>query len=181
GVDERGFVDVDEQLRTAVDGVWAIGDLIDTPGLAHVGYAEAIYVVKQLLGEQAGPVDYDRVPGGTSSDPGVAFGGRTEAAAGDEVSVAKQRWGGNARALIVGETDGMVEVIAEKGPDGSAGQVLGVHMPGPWATEQLGQAYLSVNWEASVPEIAHFLQPHPTLSESFGEAVLALTGRSLNS
>src|SRR5699024_3061452 len=151
GVDERGFVDVDEQLRTAVDGVWAIGDLIDTPGLAHVGYAEAIYVVKQLLGDQAVPVDYDRVPWGIYSNPEVAFVGLTEDAAreaGYEVSVAKQRWGGNARALIVGETDGMVKVIAEKGPDGSAGQVLGVHMSGPWATEQLGQAYLSVNWEA---------------------------------
>lgn len=183
-VDDRGFVEVDEQLRTAVDGVWAIGDLIDTPGLAHVGYAEAIYVIKQLLGDEAVPVDYGRVPWGIYSNPEVAFVGMTEQAARDagyEVTVAKQRWGGNARALIIGETDGMVKVIAEKGPDGSAGRVLGVHMSGPWATEQLGQAYLSVNWEATVPEIAHFLQPHPTLSESFGEAVLALTGRSLNS
>ena len=87
---------------------------------------------------------------------------------------------GNSRALIVCEPDGMVKVIAEKNADGSAGRVLGVHMVGPWVTEQLGQAYLAVNWEASVDEIAEFIQPHPTLSELFGESVLALTGRSLH-
>lgn len=183
-VDDRGFVEVDEQLRTGADGVWAAGDLIATPGLAHVGYAEAIYVIKQLLGEEAIPVDYDRVPWGIYCQPEVAFVGLTEAAAkeaGHDVVVTKQRWMGNARALIVGDSDGMVKVIAEKREDGTAGQVLGVHMSGPWVTEQLGQAYLSVNWEASVDEIAHFIQPHPTLSESFGEAVLTLSGRSLNS
>ena len=71
--------------------------------------------------------------------------------------------------------------VAEKQADGTAGRILGVHMAGPWVTEQLGQAYLAVNWEASVDEVAGFLQPHPSLSESFGEAVLSLTGRSLNS
>jgi len=72
-------------------------------------------------------------------------------------------------------------VIAEKLPDGTPGRVLGVHMSGPWVTEQLGQGYLAVNWEATVDDIAHFIQPHPSLSESFGETVLSLTGRSLNS
>ena len=87
---------------------------------------------------------------------------------------------GNGRALIVGETDGMVKVIAEKDADGTAGQILGVHMVGPWVTEQLGQGYLAVNWEATVDEVAEFIQPHPTLTEVFGETVLSLTGRSLN-
>ena len=81
---------------------------------------------------------------------------------------------------ILGETDGMVKVIARKNADGRAGQILGVHMVGPWVTEQLGQAYLAVNWEASVDEVAQFIQPHPSLSETFGEAMLALTGRGLN-
>ena len=81
----------------------------------------------------------------------------------------KDPYGGNGRALIVGEPEGLVKVICEKGPDGGAGRVLGVHMVGPWVTEQLGQAYLSVNWEATPDEIAHFIQPHPTLSETFGE------------
>ncbi len=183
-VDERGFVEVDELCRTAVDGVWAVGDLIATPGLAHVGYAEAILVIKQLLGEPAVPVDYDKVAWCIYSRPEVAFVGLSEQAArdaGHEVVAAKHRWGGNSRALIIGEGEGVVKVIAEKRADGTAGEVLGVHMSGPWVTEQLGQAYLAVNWEATVDDIAHFIQPHPSLSESFGEAVLSLTGRSLNS
>jgi dihydrolipoamide dehydrogenase len=183
-VDERGFVTVDELCRTSVDGVWAIGDLIATPGLAHVGYAEAILVIKQLLGEEAIPVDYGRVAWCIYCQPEVAFVGLSEQAAidaGHEVVTTKHRWGGNSRALIVGDTEGIVKIIAEKRADGTGGQVLGVHMSGPWVTEQLGQGYLAVNWEASVDDIAHFIQPHPSLSESFGEAVLALTGRSLNS
>ncbi|MGI8755613.1 MAG: dihydrolipoyl dehydrogenase [Acidimicrobiales bacterium] len=183
-VDERGFVKVDEQCRTAVEGVWAIGDLVATPGLAHVGYAEAILVVKQLLGEEAVPVDYANVAWCIYCQPEVAFVGLSEQAARDagfDVVASKHRWGGNSRALIIGDTEGVVKVIAEKQPDGTAGRVLGVHMAGPWVTEQLGQGYLAVNWQASVDEIAHFVQPHPSLSENFGEAVLSLTGRSLNS
>ncbi len=71
-------------------------------------------------------------------------------------------------------------MIAERGADGRAGRLLGVHMVGPWVTEQLGQAYLAVNWEATADEIARFVQPHPTLSETFGEAVMTLTGRGLH-
>ncbi len=182
-VSDRGFVEVDELCRTAVDGVWAVGDLIATPGLAHVGYAEAILVIKQLLGEPAVPVDYGKVAWCIYSKPEVAFVGLSEQAArdaGHDVVVAKHRWGGNSRALILGDTEGIVKIIAEKRADGTAGQVLGVHMSGPWVTEQLGQAYLGVNWEATVDDIAHFIQPHPSLSETFGEAVLSLTGRSLN-
>ena len=73
-----------------------------------------------------------------------------------------------------------MKVIAEKGADGTAGQSLGVHMAGPWVTEQLGQGYLAVNWEATVDEVAEFIQPHPTMSELFGETVLSLTGRALH-
>jgi len=89
-------------------------------------------------------------------------------------------FGGNGRALIVGEPVGMVKVIAEKGADGKAGRILGVHMVGPWVTEQLGQAYLAVNWEATPEEVAQYIQPHPSLSEVFGETVLAMTGRGLH-
>ncbi len=94
--------------------------------------------------------------------------------------VSKHRFAGNGRAMIVGETDGLVKVIAEKQADGTGGRILGVHMVGPWVTEQLGQGYLAVNWEATVDEVAQFIQPHPTMSELFGESVLALTGRSLH-
>ena len=182
-LDDRGFVKVDELCRTAEPGVYAVGDLIATPQLAHVGFAEAIVAVKDVLGESPVPVDYSRVPWCIYCHPEVAFAGLSEQAAeeaGYDVVAKKHSYAGNGRALIVGEHEGMVKVIAEKAPDGRAGRILGVHMVGPWVTEQLGQGYLAVNWEASPEEAAHFIQPHPTLSEVFGEAVLALTGRGLH-
>ena len=182
-ISERGHIEVDELCRTAEPGVYAIGDVIATPALAHVGFAEGIGAIKDMLGERPLPVQYDRVPWCIYCHPEVAFAGLSEEAAkeaGYDVVTSKHRYIGNSRALILGEPDGMVKVIAEKNADGRAGRVLGVHMVGPWVTEQLGQAYLAVNWEASVDEIAEFIQPHPTLSELFGESVLALTGRSLH-
>ena len=182
-VDDRGFVVVDEFCRTGEDGVYAIGDLINTPQLAHVGYAEAILVVKQTLGEQVAPVMYDRVPWAIYCDPEVAWAGPDEATARDagyDVVVSKHPFKFNSRAQIVGSTEGMCKVIAEKGPDGRAGRILGVHMVGPWVTEQLSGGYLAVNWEATVDEVAEFIQPHPSLTELFGETVLSLTGRNFN-
>ncbi len=148
-----------------------------------MGFAEGILVIKDLLGEQPLPIQYDRVPWCIYCHPEVAFAGLSEQAATDagyDVVTSKHRYIGNGRALIVGEPDGMVKVIAERGADGRAGRILGVHMVGPWVTEQLGQAYLAVNWEATADEVAEFIQPHPTLSELFGESVMALTGRSLH-
>jgi dihydrolipoamide dehydrogenase len=182
-VSDRGFVEVDAYCRTNIANVYAVGDLINTPQLAHVAYAEAILVVKQVLGETAIPVDYDRVPWAIYCSPEVAWAGPGEEAAkaaGYDVVVAKHQFRANSRAMIIGETDGLVKIIAKKNPDGTAGQVLGVHMVGPWVTEQLSGGYLAVNWEATVEEIAHFIQPHPSLSELFGETVMSLTGRSIN-
>jgi dihydrolipoamide dehydrogenase len=182
-IDERGYVRVDEWMRTGAAGVFAVGDLVATPQLAHVGFAEAILAVKQILGERAFPVDYARVPWAIYCHPEVAFVGMTEQDAldaGIETVTKRDPFGGNSRARILGETDGLVKVICEKQPDGRAGRLLGVHMAGPWVTEQLGQAYLSVNWEATPDEISPFVQPHPSLSETFGETVLALTGRGLH-
>ncbi|MGH9138297.1 MAG: dihydrolipoyl dehydrogenase, partial [Acidimicrobiales bacterium] len=175
-VDERGFVKVDELCRTNVEGVWAVGDLVATPALAHVGFAEAIVAIKDSLGESPVPVAYDRVPLCIYCSPEVAFAGHSEESAKDagfDVVTYKSQYSHNARSMIVNQPEGLVKVIAEKGPDGKAGQVLGVHMVGPWATEQLGQGYLAVNWEATVDEVAHFIQPHPTMSEVFGEAFIA--------
>jgi dihydrolipoamide dehydrogenase len=187
-VDERGYVRVDDQLRTTEEGVFAVGDVVSIaggvhPALAHVGFAEGINVIKTILDESPLPVDYTKVPWCIYTHPEVAFVGLSEEAAkeaGYDVVVKKDPFIGNGRALIVGEPEGMVKVIAEKTADGRAGTILGVHMVGPWVTEQLGQAYLTVNWEATVDEVAAFIQPHPTLSEVFGETVLALTGRGLH-
>jgi len=182
-VDERGFVTVDEYCQTGEPGVYAIGDLIDTPQLAHVGYAEAILIVKHILGEGPIPIAYDRVPWAIYCHPEVAWAGPGEQEAkndGHDVVVAKHPFKFNSRAQILGETEGLVKVIAKKNADGTAGQILGVHMVGPWATEQLSGGYLAVNWEASVDEVAEFIQPHPSLTELFGETVLSLTGRNFN-
>jgi dihydrolipoamide dehydrogenase len=156
---------------------------VNTPQLAHVAYSEAIVAVKHMLGEVVYPVMYDRVPWAIYCHPEVAWAGPSEEAAiaaGHDVVVAKHAFRSNSRAMILGETDGLVKIIAKKNADGTAGQVLGVHMVGPWVTEQLSGGYLAVNWEATVDEIAEFIQPHPSLSETFGETVLSLTGRSIN-
>lgn len=182
-ISDRGHVEVDQWYRTGEPAVWAVGDVIDTPQLAHVGFAEAICVIKDILGESPTPVDNARVPWAIYCNPEVAFAGLSESAAreaGHEVVTSKHRFAGNSRAQILGETDGLVKIIARRAADGTAGQILGVHMVGPWVTEQLSGGYLAVNWEASVDEVAAFIQPHPSLTELFGESVLAMTGRSLH-
>ena len=183
-VNERGFVVANSSMRTANPNVYAIGDIVaNTPQLAHVGFAEAIVAIKTILGESVVPVDYDRVPWAIYSNPEVAFVGLTEAAAkerGYDVVVKKDPFGGNSRAQIIGETEGVVKIIAEKRADGTAGQILGVHMAGPWVTEQLGAGYYAVNWEATAEEAAALIQPHTSLSETFGETLLALSGRGLH-
>ena len=139
--------------------------------------------IKTILREPVLPVDYSGVPWAIYCHPEVAFAGLTESEAkaqGIDVVVKKDPFGGNSRARIIGETEGLVKVIAEKRPDGTTGKILGVHMAGPWVTEQLGAGYLAVNWEATPEEVAQFIQPHPSLSETFGETVLALTGRGLH-
>lgn len=180
---DRGHFVVDEYCHTTAPGVFAIGDCIATPALAHVGFAEAIFVVQQIVGDAPAPIDYGKVPWAIYCNPEVAFAGHTEEsaiAAGHDVVTATHRYAGNGRAMIVGETDGIVKIIADKRADGSAGRILGVHLVGPWVTEQLGQGYLAVNWEATVDEVASFIQPHPSLSELFGETMISMTGRSLH-
>jgi dihydrolipoamide dehydrogenase len=177
-VDERGFVVVDEQLRTNVPGVFAAGDVVDSPQLAHVGFAEAIVIVKTVLGEPVTPVDYEKVPWVVYSQPEVAWCGLTEEEArerGHDVVVTTHRFAGDARAMILGDTEGLVKLVTD-----ADGLLLGVHLAGPWATELLGEGYLSVNWEANSADVAALVHPHPTLSEVFGEAALALTGRPLH-
>ncbi|MEZ5170876.1 MAG: dihydrolipoyl dehydrogenase [Acidimicrobiia bacterium] len=177
-IDDHGFIEIDEYQRTGVAGVYAVGDVVAGPALAHVAFAEAIVAVKTILGETVVPLDRARVPWGIYCHPEVAFSGLTEEQAreaGHDVVVSKHRFTGNSRALIIGETDGLVKIVADKD-----GPILGVHMAGPWATELLAEGYLAVNWEALPEEVAAFVHPHPTLSELFGESAMALTGRGLH-
>jgi dihydrolipoyl dehydrogenase len=177
-VDERGFVVVDGNMRSNVESVFAVGDVVATPQLAHVAFAESIVVVKTILGENPAPVDYDKVPWGIYCHPEVGFCGLTEAEAkerGYDVETSVHRWGGNSRALIMGETEGVVKIVSERG-----GPLLGVHVAGPWATELIAEGYLSVNWEATAADIGLLTHAHPTLSELFGESALALTGRRMH-
>jgi dihydrolipoamide dehydrogenase len=178
-VSDRGFVAVDPTtMVTGRPNVYAIGDVVETPGLAHVAYAEAIVAIGAILGERPVPVDYTRVPWVVYTHPEVAWAGLTEAeakAAGHDVEVHKYKFAGNGRAMIIGDTDGMVKVVAERG-----GPILGVHYVGPWASELLAEGYLAVNWQALPEEVGAFIHPHPSLSEAVGEAMLAFTGRSLH-
>ncbi|MET0627793.1 MAG: dihydrolipoyl dehydrogenase [Acidimicrobiia bacterium] len=177
-IDDRGFVVVDEQMRTNVPGVFAAGDVVATPALAHVGFAEAIVVVKTILEEPATPIDYGKVPWVVYTQPEIAWCGLTEEQAreqGHDVVVASHRFAGDGRAVILGETEGLVKLVTD-----ADGLLLGAHFIGPWATELLSEGYLAVNWEANAADIAALVHPHPTLSEVFGETALALTGRSLH-
>ena len=178
-VSDRGFVDIDTNtMATNVKGVYAIGDVVNTPGLAHVGYAEAILAIQTILGEPAIPVDYARVPWVVYTHPEVAWAGLTEPeakAAGHDIEVHKHRFAGNGRAMIIGDTDGMVKVVAQKD-----GPILGFHLVGPWASELLAEGYLAVNWQALPEEVGAFIHPHPSLSEAIGETMLTFTGRSLH-
>jgi len=177
-LDAGGCVEVDDHLRASPPEVYAVGDVVATPQLAHVGFSEAIVAVKTILREDPAPINYDNVPWGIYSRPEVAFAGLTEEQArqrGDDVVTSLHRFAGNSRAVIIGETDGVVKIVAERG-----GRLLGVHIVGPWATELIAEGYLAVNWEATADDLAPLIHAHPTLSELFGESVFALTGRLLH-
>jgi dihydrolipoamide dehydrogenase len=178
-VDGRGFVEVDPTtMQTSRPGVYAVGDCVATPGLAHVAYAEAVVAVGRILGEEPPPVEYGKVPWVVYTHPEVAWTGMTEVEAreaGYDVEVHKHAMAGNGRAMILGETDGLVKVVAQRG-----GPVLGFHMVGPWASELLHEAYLAVNWEALPSDVGRLIHAHPSLSEAIGETMITFSGRSLH-
>jgi len=177
-LDGAGCVVVDDHLRASLPEVYAVGDVVATPQLAHVAFSEAIVAIKTILREDPAPINYDNVPWGIYSRPEVAFAGLTEEQArerGHDVVTSLHRFAGNSRAVIIGEADGIAKIVADR-----SGQLLGVHIVGPWATELIAEGYLAVNWEATVDDIAPLIHAHPTLSELFGESVLALTGRPLH-
>ena len=174
---ERGFVKVDEHCRTNVATVSAVGDLVPTPQLAHVGFAEGILVAERLGDLNPAPIDYDGVPRITYSEPEVAAVGITSAVArerGYEITEFTYDLAGNPRSKIL-QTQGEVKVIAAKD-----GPVLGIHMVGSRVGELIAEGQLIYNWEALPAEVAQLIHPHPTQSEAIGEAHLALAGKPLH-
>jgi dihydrolipoamide dehydrogenase len=179
----RGYVNVDPLCRTAVPTISAVGDLIATPQLAHVGFAEGILVAERLGGLDVRPIDYDGVPRITYSDPEVASVGITSAQATERgIAVAEVNYplGGNGRSVIL-QTQGQAKVIAEAaGPDGQPGRVLGIHLVGARVGELIAEGQLIYNWDAEPADVAALIHPHPTQSEIIGEAHLALAGKPLH-
>jgi dihydrolipoamide dehydrogenase len=175
---ERGYVLVDEYCQTNVPTISAVGDLIPTLQLAHVGFGEGILVAERLAGLPVVPIDYAGVPRVTYSEPEVSSVGLTEAQArekyGDAIEVLTYDLAGNGRSQIL-KTAGAVKLVrAVDGP------VVGVHMVGSRVGELIAEAQLIYNWEALPDEVAQLIHPHPTQSEALGEAHLALAGKPLH-
>ena len=174
---DRGYVIVDDKCRTNIPGIWAVGDLIPTLQLAHVGFAEGILVAEEIAGLNPRPINYDGIPRVTYSDPEVASVGLTTAEAknrGHEVVELTYDLAGNGKAQIL-NTSGSIKLVAQKD-----GPVLGVHMVGARVGELLAEAELIYNWEARANEVAPLIHAHPTLSEAMGEAHMALAGKPLH-
>jgi dihydrolipoamide dehydrogenase len=174
---DRGYVIVDDKCRTNIPGIWAVGDLIPTLQLAHVGFAEGILVAEEIAGLNPRPINYDGIPRVTYSDPEVASVGLTTAEAknrGHEVVELTYDLAGNGKAQIL-NTSGSIKLVAQKD-----GPVLGVHMVGARVGELLAEAELIYNWEARASDVAPLIHAHPTLSEAMGEAHMALAGKPLH-
>ncbi|MEP6599120.1 MAG: dihydrolipoyl dehydrogenase [Actinomycetota bacterium] len=176
---DRAFVVVDEYCRTSVEGVYAVGDLIPTLQLAHVGFAEGIMVAEHAAGLPAVPIDYAGVPRITYSAPEVASVGLTEAQAAEKVGADKIKTvtydlSGNGRSAIL-NAKGAVKLVAQ-----IDGPVLGVHIVGERVGELIAEAQLIYNWEALPSEVAQLIHPHPTQSEAIGEAHLLMAGKPLH-
>ncbi len=176
---EGGYIGVDELQRTSVPNIYAIGDVIDTPWLAHVASAEGVVAVEQMAGLDPRPVDYDRVPSCTYCEPEVASVGLTEAQArerGFEVEVGKFPFTASGKAAILGRTEGFVKVVRETRYD----ELLGVHIIGAHATDLIAEACVALQIESTAEEIFRTMHAHPTLSEALAEAALAATGRAVH-
>jgi dihydrolipoamide dehydrogenase len=176
---EKGFIAVDDQLRTSAPNVYAIGDVAKPPLLAHKAQHEGIAVVERLAGDEHASVDYDNIPSVTYCHPEVASVGLTEAAArekGLEVQVGVFPFSASGRARTAGETEGHVKVILDK----KYGEILGAHIVGPHASELIGEFVVGRHLESTAEEMDRAMHPHPTLSESVAGASLAALGRAID-
>ncbi|MFZ0743695.1 MAG: dihydrolipoyl dehydrogenase [Terracidiphilus sp.] len=177
---DRGFVKVNETQETAEPGIYAIGDIVvGMPQLAHVGAMSGIVAVSKIAGRKFRPVRRDRIPGATYCEPQIGSAGLTEAQAkekGYEVEVGKFPFAGNSKATIVDSHDGFVKIVA----DARYGEILGVHIIGPQATELIAEAVAVMTLEGTIDELMFTIHAHPTLAESMLDAYAAVEGMAIN-
>ncbi len=178
-LDKGGYIEVDGMMRTAVPGIYAIGDIVRTPQLAHVASHEGLLAVDHIAGKHPHPIKYTNMPGCTYTDPEVASVGLTEKAAkekGYTVKVGKFPFSALGKARILGATEGFVKIVSDAKYD----EVLGVHMLGPRVTEMIAELALGLQLEITTEELAHTVHPHPTLTEAVMEAAHAAMGRAIH-
>ena len=182
---QKGFVKVDEFYRTNVEDISAVGDVITFgegtrhPQLAHVSSAEGILVAERLAGQDVRPINYDHAPGCTYCDPEIGSVGLTEQTARDrgfDVQIGTFPFRALGRARMADELDGFVKIVADK----KYGEILGVHIIGPRATEIIAEAVLALRMECTVEELVHTIHAHPTMSEAMGEAAHAAHGGAIH-
>lgn len=176
---DRGFIAVDRQMKTSVEGVYAIGDVAGPPLLAHKGSHEGVACVEAIHGDPHAGINYENIPNCTYCHPEVASVGLTEEQArekGLDIEVGTFPWSANGRALTAGDTDGFVKVIRDK----KYSEVVGAHIVGPHATELIAEFVVGRHLETTMEEMDRAMHPHPTLSEAIGEAALASLGHALH-
>ncbi|HZS56584.1 MAG TPA: dihydrolipoyl dehydrogenase [Bryobacteraceae bacterium] len=177
---DRGFVKVDSYQRTDEPGLYAIGDIVaGTPQLAHVATAEGMVAVGHIAGKSVRPLNRNRIPGATYTDPGIGSVGLTEAQAraqGFTVKVGKFPFVGNSKATILDKHEGFVKIIAEE----KLGEILGVHIIGPEAFELISEAVTAMEAEATVDSMMATIHAHPTIYEAIGEAFNNVYGLAIN-
>jgi len=177
---ERGFVHTNEWMETAEPGIYAVGDIIaGFPQLAHVAFMQGMVAAAHIAGKPARPLNRNRIPNCTYCEPQISSVGMSEAAAreaGREVKIGKFPFSANSKASIVGSHEGFVKVVA----DAKYGELLGVHIIGPQATEMIAEAVAAMDAEATVDELMFTIHPHPTLSEAMFDGIENVYGLSIN-
>lgn len=177
-MNERGFVHVDNQCRTNLPGVYAIGDVVRGPMLAHKGSEEGVMVAELIAGKHAS-LNYDTIPSVIYTNPEISWVGKTEEelkASGVEYAVGTFPFSASGRARALGDTSGMVKILADKSTD----RILGVHILGAHSSELIAQAVIAMEFGASAEDLALTVFAHPTLSEAVHEAALSVHGRTLH-
>jgi dihydrolipoamide dehydrogenase len=176
--DERGFVVVDGECRTHLPNVWAIGDVVRGPMLAHKAEEEGVAVAERIAG-QHGHVDFNTIPWVIYTSPEIAWVGQTEQqvkASGRAYRTGTFPFAANGRARALGDTTGMVKFVADAATD----EILGVHIVGPMASELIAEAVVAMSFRAAAEDIARICHAHPSLAEATKEAALAVDKRALN-